>query len=671
MYKNHLKQKLNQEFEKYEELDVQGLYDKIVNSIKWSVEEENKEHKTTDRIKSKKLSENTKELIMKREELNKKLNKTERERIEHAEIRKLVKREIKKDIHNYEENIIKQIMETTKSTKNIKKELNQNSKCWIKNIEGQEGKILYDRREIIEEATRYYEELYHDPEKTLNKEEGYTLEEPINKDEICVLNDEVEAIIKELKKKKAPGIDNITNELIIAGKDELVELIAFLFTEVLCQGRIPKQWEVGKIILLHKKDRRDKLTNYRPITLSCVLYKMFMKMIQKRLARKFQENQPSEQAGFRPSFSTIDHIHSVNQIIEKSHEYNVNIYISFVDYKKAFDSIKHSAIWDSLKTFGIEPIYIRVLKEIYNNTRAFISLDRNGRQFNIQKGVRQGCPWSADLFNGVLETIFRDLRWETYGLSIDGRKINHLRFADDVVLFSDNHKDLEHMVNELREQSLLRGLEMNISKTKVMTNSKKEKIILGQEELKYEETYTYLGQNISIKKHLDEEIHRRINLAWGKYWALKKLVKGKLPPKIKGEILQTCIFPTLIYGCQAWAMNQSHKQKIASTQNKMMRSILNIKLSQKIRTKNIENRLQVKRAEQIATELKFKWAGHMMRTNDNRWSKSLTEWIPRDKKRNRGRQRKRWKDEIVEKAGKTWTRRTQNREEWKSISESH
>ncbi|KAI5749413.1 hypothetical protein M8J76_007135 [Diaphorina citri] len=665
-FNKHLNTKINKEFQHEEKLEVQQLYDKIEECIKWAVQQENKEQKPMERIKSKKLTQKTKDLIAKREELNRKRNKTTTERIEHAEIRKLVRREIRKDVREYEENIIKEIMETTGSTKSIKKELSQNSKYWIPRIEGKDKRIIHDREEIVEEATKFYEELYSDLEKT-EIEVTVNFEEGISKEDIYVLEEEIEEVIKDLKKNKAPGIDNITNELIMAGKEELTDLIAYLFTEVLCQGKIPKQWEVSKIILLHKKDKREKLTNYRPITLSCVLYKMFMKVIQRRISSILQENQPCEQAGFRRTFSTIDHIHSVNQIIEKSHEYNKPIYISFIDYSKAFDSLKHRYIWETLVNFGVDHVYVYILREIYKRTRAFISLDKNGREFELQRGVRQGCPASPDLFNAVLEAIFRDLDWEEYGINVDGKKINNLRFADDVVLMSENHEDMEKMINELRVRSKLRGLEININKTKLMTNREKKKIMLGEEELKYEDAYVYLGQTIVMRKHLDEEIHRRINLAWKKYWSLKKIMKGNLSVKLKGQVLQTCIFPTLIYGCQAWAMTKAHQRKLACAQNKIMRSILGIKLEQKIRTKDIEKRLAVKRVENIAAELKLKWAGHMMRTQDNRWSKAITEWIPRDRKRNRGRQKKRWKDEIVERAGPTWMRRTRNKVEWREL----
>lgn len=111
--------------------------------------------------------------------------------------------------------------------------------------------------------------------------------------------------------------------------------------------------------------------------------------------------------------------------------------------------------------FGIEPIYIRILKEIYNNTKAFISLDEDGHLLPIQRGVRQGCPMSSDQLNVILETIFRYLNWKSYGLRIDGRNINNLRFADDVVIISSDSQETENMIHDLGEQSKKRGLMLN------------------------------------------------------------------------------------------------------------------------------------------------------------------------------------------------------------------
>ena len=70
---------------------------------------------------------------------------------------------------------------------------------------------------------------------------------------------------------------------------------------------------------------------------------MFIRLFQTRIERTLDENQSREQAGFRKGCFTIDHLQALNQIIEKSNEYN------FIDYEKAFDTVKHFAIFEALR----------------------------------------------------------------------------------------------------------------------------------------------------------------------------------------------------------------------------------------------------------------------------------------------------------------------------------
>ena len=107
---------------------------------------------------------------------------------------------------------------------------------------------------------------------------------------------------------------------------------------------------------------------------------------------------------------------------------------------------------------------------MYNKGYAEIRLDRASPKFPIKRGVRQGDTISPKLFNAGLEEVFKRLKWDTVGLKVNGENINHFRFADDIVLISNNAIELQEMISQLNLESKRLGMKMNMKKTNVMFN---------------------------------------------------------------------------------------------------------------------------------------------------------------------------------------------------------
>ena len=136
--------------------------------------------------------------------------------------------------------------------------------------------------------------------------------------------------------------------------------------------------------------------------------------------------------------------------------------MAFVDFEKAFDSIKTEAILDSLVNQGIEDTYVATLEYIYYNATSSICLHTNSEKFEIQRGIRQGDTISPKLF--------KTLNWEKKGIRIHCESLNHLKFADDIILMTGSLEELEIMLNELNISARKSGLKMNQEKTKAMHN---------------------------------------------------------------------------------------------------------------------------------------------------------------------------------------------------------
>ncbi|KAK6740080.1 hypothetical protein RB195_008510 [Necator americanus] len=131
--------------------------------------------------------------------------------------------------------------------------------------------------------------------------------------------------------------------------------------------------EEPKTVLLYKKGDPHDISNYRPICLLSVIYNLFTRVILNRIEKVLVEGQPWVQAGFRKGFSTIDHIHTVSEFIEVSREYKMPLCLTFIDLKKAFDSVETEAVVEALDNQGVPTQYIKVLRELYSNFTTGIS----------------------------------------------------------------------------------------------------------------------------------------------------------------------------------------------------------------------------------------------------------------------------------------------------------
>ena len=99
--------------------------------------------------------------------------------------------------------------------------------------------------------------------------------------------------------------------------------------------------------------------------------------------------------------------------------------------------------------------------------------------------------------------------------------------------------------------------------------------------------------------------------------------------------------------------------------------MLNIKQKDRVKCSEIRERTKVIDIIQYITKTKAKWAGHVARLRDNRWTNRATVWTPRDRIRSRGRPPARWRDDLEQYFGTTWTRTAQDRTEWKRQMEGY
>ena len=210
--------------------------------------------------------------------------------------------------------------------------------------------------------------------------------------------------------------------------ERLTHILLRLFNKCFTLGLIPDVWKKGVINPIPKsstKDRRDPL-NYRGITLTSSVYKLYCNILNDRLSRWESSNNilMDNQNGFRKNRSTVDHILTITSIIETRKINKKDTFTAFIDFRKAYDSINRNLLFEKMRRLGINGSMYKALIAIYDNIRCSVRL--NGlytEWFDVKCGLKQGCSLSSVLFNLYINDLIQGITDLNVGIEIDGQKI--------------------------------------------------------------------------------------------------------------------------------------------------------------------------------------------------------------------------------------------------------
>ena len=178
-----------------------------------------------------------------------------------------------------------------------------------------------------------------------------------------------------------------------------------------------------------------------------------LKILQARLQQYVNRELPDVRVGFRKGRGTRDQVANTLWIIEKTREFQKNIYFCFTDYVKAFDCMDHNKLWKILKETGIPDHLTCFLRNLYADQEATVRTGHGTREwFQIEKGVCQGCILLPCLFNFYAEYIMRSAGLEEAQAGIKiAREISIT--SDETTLMAESEEELKSLLMKVKEES--------------------------------------------------------------------------------------------------------------------------------------------------------------------------------------------------------------------------
>lgn len=544
------------------------------------------------------------------------------------------------------------------------------SRTWA--IEDQNGQVVTELDKISEVWKDYCQSLFQDPQSRnfVSTETASDLLEP------DILESEVRAAIKHLKNGKATGRDQIPIETIRALGERGVQIFHALCNKIWLTGKWPSEWAHTVFIPLHKKGSTKKCSNFRLIALITHASKIMLHIINERLKAYLSREIAPEQAGFVKGKGTREQILIVRQIIEKAREFNKPTYICFVDYSKAFDSVKWPMMWKTLLEMGTPQHLVHLLRELYEGGTASVRTDDLlSDSFHPSAGVRQGCILSPLLFNIYTELVMRiTLENWTDGVAIGGYKIANLRYADDTTLFASSADLMEELLLKMEHVSLTFGLKINRSKTKMMivdrvNNNSPEVTQIANCDVV--QSYVYLGALISNNGGCVDEVKRRMAITRNSMVKLKKVWRNRnITKATKVRLVRTLVFPIFLYAAETWTVRELEKGKIDALEMWCWRKMLRISWTEFRTNVSILQELGIKqRLSSVVQSRILQYFGHVSRRGNDSIERLVVQGRV-EGTRSRGRSPMRWTDQVKSAIGghvSDCSRKTANRERWREI----
>ena len=227
---------------------------------------------------------------------------------------------------------------------------------------------------------------------------------------------------------------------------------------------------------------------------------------------------------------------------------------------------------------------MRAIEQLYDKATSAVQMNGSiGEWFRTTVGVRQECVLSPTLFNIFLERVMSDALKEHDGkVSIGGRNITNVRFADDIDNLAEEEQELEAQVESLDKTCTRYKMEINAEKTKLMTNSAngiQRDIKVKEQKLGTVTSFKYLGAVVSDDGSKPEVLSR---VAQDNNISLRSKVK----------LMRSLVISIFLYSCESWTLTAEVEKRTQAFEMRCYRRLLNISYKDHVTNEEVRRKIQ-------------------------------------------------------------------------------
>ena len=478
------------------------------------------------------------------------------------------KKQYKTSVHQTLVNHKRNATKFWQTVQNARRKKTKHADISIENWKTHFDKVLNDNAAQPQANEFENANVYESDTQTMNETETNFIPELDNP----ISEDEVRDAIKNLKVGKASGLDEICGEFLKYSENLIIPFLTKLFNKLYDTSVFPSEWCKSVIIPLFKKGNENNPDNYRGISLLSIISKVFTAVLNKRLYTwaENEEKISKEQAGFRKGYSTIDHIFTLVSIIRMklNSRRGGKMYVAFIDYRKAFDTVNRDKLWDTLHKLKTSSKMLNMVKAMYCSVQSCVRWGAKLSDFfACSLGVKQGCLLSPLIFSLLISKVADFVREKgKHGIQLlpGLDEIFLLMFADDIVLISSTPSGLQNQINNLRKASESLGLTVNLDKTKTMVFRKGghlsagESWTYGNKKIETVNSYKYLGFTLTTKLSYSYACGEYTSKAKSKILDLMKTMwsLGSFDSTVFFQLFDAQIKPMLLYASEIWGMSR-------------------------------------------------------------------------------------------------------------------